>query len=123
MRILIILVAALVVACAGVSTGQPSSDLSKVSVGMSKETVLANLGPPSRVSANPAAEYLIYLLVDNLDYTPSAASLGILPPFTKKSEYFIKIVGGKVESFGRIGDFDSAKIPETKSTIDLNIKK
>lgn len=105
MRILILLLMVFFAACATAPTGRPSSDLTKISVGMSKETVITNLGSPSRVSANTEVEYLIYLLVDDLDYTQSAGSLGILPPVASKSEYFIKIIGGKVDSFGRIGDF------------------
>ncbi len=37
-------------------------------------------------------------------------------------DFFVRIVDGKVESFGRRGDFDSTKVPESKTTLDVNIK-
>ena len=38
----------------------------------------------------------------------------------KYSEYFVRLVNGKVESYGKVGDFDSAKNPALD--INANVK-
>lgn len=87
--------------------------MNNVNVGMTKQEVLNVLGPPMSTSAKEGVEYLNYRFSETND----AAFLGHTSP------YFVRIVNGKVDSYGRLGDFDSTKTPETKSTIDLNIKK
>ena len=87
--------------------------MNSVSIGMTKQEVISVLGPPTSISAKEGVEYLNYRFSE----TGLAASYGITSP------YFVRIINGKVESYGRLGDFDSTKAPETKSTIDLNIKK
>ena len=79
---------------------------------MSKAEVIATIGMPSRTSANLESEYLIYNLVDEVDNTNSITSLGLLPPSKIKTDYFVKIQKNKVISYGRVGDFDSDKIPD-----------
>jgi hypothetical protein len=37
--------------------------------------------------------------------------------------YYVRLKAGVVDAYGRVGDFDSTKIPETKQTIDVNINK
>ena len=90
-----------------------TAKLNKVSLGMSKTEVIKAVGSPDSVSAQGDVEYLTYYWA-----TPKQifADENTLP------EYFIRLVDGKVEAYGKIGDFDSTKIPETKSTVDLNIK-
>ena len=60
---------------------------------------------PSRVSVNEGVTYLIYLLVDDVDYSQSSITLGLAPPQTSKSEYFVKLQNNSVMSYGRVGDF------------------
>ena len=38
-------------------------------------------------------------------------------------KYFVKFVDGKVQSYGRLGDFDSTKPFETKHEIDVKIEE
>jgi hypothetical protein len=80
---------------------------------MSKQEVVTVLGPPVSTSAKEGVEYLNYKFSE----TDDDAFRGWTSP------YFVRIVNGKVESYGRLGDFDSTKTPETKSTIDLKINK
>lgn len=77
-------------------------------LGMSKERVIKILGMPTSTSAIGDQAYLSYTLKERYRGT---------------QQFFVRLVGDKVESYGRIGDFDSTKLPETKSTIDLNINK
>src|SRR5438093_714902 len=82
------LAALLVVGC-----GTTSATLSKISVGMTKDEVVKIMGPPHVVAAKGDQEYLSY----NLD----VENLG------GKREYFVKLVNGRVDSFGQKGDFDT----------------
>lgn len=75
--------------------------LSTVQTGMTKEQVVAVMGKPASVSRKGDTEYLNYALSDTSD----KAFYGLTDP------YFVKLVGGRVESFGRLGDFDSTKDP------------
>jgi len=86
--------------------------MNKLSLGMTKSQVIEAMGNPDSTSAQGGAEYLKYnLWRDFWDRRPGDYSDG----------YFVRLMNGKVESYGRMGDFDSTKVPETKQTIDLNI--
>jgi hypothetical protein len=87
--------------------------INNISLNMTKNEVIKTLGNPSSSSAQGKTEYLKYFLYD----TGSEAYMGLSSP------YYVRLIDGKVESYGRMGDFDSAKIPESKSTVDLNINK
>lgn len=75
--------------------------ISKVEVGMTREQVVKVMGKPVSVSAQGGQEYLNYKLSE----TPDDDLLGLLTP------YYVRLINGKVESFGRTGDFDSTKVP------------
>ena len=106
-RLFLLLLAMLAVGCA------TAHKINNVSLGLSKQEVISVLGPPVSTSAKEGVEYLNY----SFSETDDDAFIGRTRP------YYVRIVNGKVESYGRLGDFDSTKTPETKSTIDLNIKK
>ena len=84
--------------------------MNNVSVGMSKREVIDALGSPGSTAAegNGGAEYLTYYL-----YATGNDAI-----YKMATPYFVKIVDGRVVSFGRAGDFDSTKDP----TYNLNIK-
>jgi hypothetical protein len=86
--------------------GRPATRMNSVSVGMTKEQVIKKVGEPVSVSANAGAEFLNYSFYECVGcvYVP----------------YFIKLQNGKVESYGRLGDFNSTKSPE--QNINLNVK-
>ncbi len=102
------------VGCAAIPVGQKSSALNNIEIGMSKKEVISTMGQPSRVSANDGVTYLIYLLVDDVNYTQSAITLGLAPPTTAKSDYFIKLKNNKTVSFGKVGDFGTTIESENK---------
>ena len=94
----------LLVFCSGCITSQ---SLNSIDIGMTKADVIKKLGSPHDRKAQDNTEYLIYYLIPygELD----------------SKEYFVRLVNGRVESYGRPGDFDSTKIPETKSNVDLTV--
>ena len=89
--------------------------MNHLSVGLTKTEVIAIMGrEPDSTSAKSGVEYLTYLLWrDFWDRRPGDYS----------DQFFVRLIDGKVDSYGRKGDFDSTKVPETKQTIDLNIKQ
>ena len=105
---LLVSIFSIAIAVAGCATAQK---INSVSIGMTKQEVMTALGPPASTSAKDGVEYLNYRFSE----TDDEAFYGITRP------YFVRIINGKVDSYGRLGDFDSTKTPETKSTIDLNI--
>ena len=86
--------------------------LTRINLGMSKEDVIKKIGRPVSVSVQGKTEYLNYRFFE----TGEDAFCGITDP------YYVRIIDGKVESYGKLGDFDSTKVPETKTTIDLNLE-
>lgn len=87
-----------------------SSRLNYLSVGMTKADVLQVMGDPDSVAAKDGAEYLSYTLRTETSLTRNT--------WGYQSFYFVRLMNGKVDSYGRIGDFDSTKDP----TVNLNIK-
>ena len=94
----------LVVFLAGYAT--TSRKMNRLSVGMTKSDVLDAMGKPSSTaSPGKGVEFLRYP-------TP------IWDFSTGDKVYFVRLVDGRVDSYGEMGDFDSTKDP----TLDLNIK-
>jgi len=90
---------------------KPEIDLTRISVGMEKEEVINRLGKPTRVAVQGPIEYLEYEAYDNSGWD-----------WKGKRNYrwmFVRLVNGKVDEFGRKGDFDSTKNP----TNDVNINQ
>gem|GEM_PF-553535 len=79
-----------------------SLNLSSVSIGMDKQKVIALKGEPFRVAAIDGLEYFIYRGFD----------LNRLLDGNGTFEAFIRFKDGKVEAYGRLGDFDSTKHKE-----------
>ena len=104
MKLINLIAILLLVGCAAVPVGPKSTEMNKVSLGMSKNEVISAIGKPNRVSAKERITYLIYLLVDDVDYTQSSITLGIAPPQTTKSEYFVELQNNSVVSYGKVGD-------------------
>ena len=97
-QLVAIIAAVLLVGCA---TSQ-SLNLSFISVGMDKQKVIALKGEPFRVAAIDGLEYFIYRGFD----------LNRLLDGNGTFEAFIRFKDGKVEAYGRLGDFDSTKHKE-----------
>lgn len=90
-----------------VSERESSAKLNNVRIGMAKAEVQSILGAPDSTSAQANAEYMVcYLeLPDHVD-----TDLGDRP-------YIVRLVNGKVESFGRFAQlFDLYNRPVTSAT-------
>jgi hypothetical protein len=108
-------IAAVLAVCTLILIGCATSSkrMNDLSVGMTKAEVIKTLGQPESTSANSGVEYMVY----NLSIRIARPGEALAPiPITDK--YFVRLVGGKVESYGRLGDFDSTKDP----TLNLNIR-
>ena len=96
-------------ALAGCAT---SGKINAVNIGMTKDEVIKVMGKPVSISAKDGTEYLNYKLSE----TGDDAFRGWT------SQYYIRLIKGKVDSYGRTGDFDSTKTPTIKIEKDENIK-
>lgn len=67
-----------------------SSRMNDVNIGMTKQEVIAAVGQPTSTSAKGDVEYLNYRLYRG----------GFM-----NDDYFVRLTEGKVNAFGRAGDF------------------
>ena len=93
-----------------------SSKLNSVSIGMTKAQVIQTLGAPQSVSAKDGLEYLIYTLGERMSAETRGSRTYI---DQQKGSYFVRLKNGAVESYGKVGDFDSTKTPE----LNINIRE
>ena len=89
-----------------------SGKMNLVSIGMTKAQVIEALGPPVSTSAADGVEFMNYRLSE----TDDDALMGVTTP------YFVRIVDGKVNAYGRHGDFGTTERPATRSKIDVTIE-
>jgi hypothetical protein len=85
-----------------------ASRLNDVSIGMSKPDVVKVMGSPATTRAQSGSEFLTWKLFDRVG-----------GPY---EDYYVKLVGGKVESYGKLGDFDSTKDQVTKVEVQTSAK-
>jgi hypothetical protein len=76
---------------------------------MSKAQVIEALGRPHQVAAQGRAEYLTYNL-------PRSGSDDVW--YGRTVPYFVRIVDGKVESYGVRGDFGTTVQPQQRIQIE-----
>ena len=100
MKILFIYATALVL-LTGCATAHK---MNSIQIGMTKPEIIAAIGSPVSVSAKGDREYLNY----SLSETGNQAYYGISVP------YYVRLVNGQVDSYGRLGDFDSTQTPTIK---------
>ncbi len=86
--------------------------LNNLSVGMTKKEVIKVMGSPD-TTRSPGGG--VELLCFHLKRARPPLKVALV------EEYFVRMVDGKVESFGEKGDFDSTK--DSTRNINLNIKK
>lgn len=97
--------------CVTASACATSSKINQVSIGMTKEEVTSVMGEPVSISATEGTEYMNYKLSE----TDDDAVRGWTTP------YYVRLVNGKVDSYGRTGDFDSTKNPTVEIKTDQKI--
>jgi hypothetical protein len=111
--VILVLAASLFTGCA------TSGKINAVSAGMTKKQVIEAMGDPDSVSAQGEAEYLSYFLC----YSNCAA---LIVENRGRDWYYVRLVNGVVESYGKKGDFDSTKTPTTRiervDTLNQDIK-
>ena len=101
--LLFIVLTIFIVSCA------TSKRMNRISVGMTKQEVFSVMGSPSSTaSPGDGVEIFRYHLFPK----------GGHDLYRVTRVYFVRMLDGKVESYGEIGDFDSTKDP----ALDLNIK-
>ncbi len=105
-----------IVGCAGIpEPNQTSGHIGNVSLGMTKQQVISTMGQPYSVSAHNRTEYMMYKL---------CTAEGNLYDLRCRrwEEYFVRLSSGRVDSYGKKGDFDSTKVPETTQNINITRK-
>lgn len=76
--------------------------MNDVRLGMTKEEVFNVIGKPDRTAAKKGdGEYLIYYLYETIDNNIFSFF------YIRKNDCFVRLVDGVVESYGKVGDFDS----------------
>ncbi len=95
---------------AGCATAQK---MDRLSIGMTQDQVVAAMGRPASTAADGGIVFLLYRLSE----TDIEAYRGI------EGRYYVRLRDGRVDSWGRVGDFDTTKDPTSKKIIDLTIKK
>ena len=90
-----------------------SESLVEISIGMSKSEVFQILGMPDSVAAKNNTEYLNYRLTTA--FSPDRIYTNVVVT----ENYFVRLVSGKVDAFGKTGDFDSAK----DQTVNVTVKQ
>jgi putative oligomerization/nucleic acid binding protein/SmpA/OmlA family protein len=100
-KITVLAVAVAAILLAGCQT---SSALNNVHIGMTKAEVQSLLGTPDSTSAQANVEYMTYYLTSDAGYG-------------RDQPYMVRLVNGKVESFGRFAQlFDLYNRPVTNAT-------
>jgi hypothetical protein len=83
---------------------------------MTKKEVIAAIGDPASTAApGNGVEILRYDLSSTFKNL-ALARYGGIPP--ESQDYFVKLIDGKVDSYGKVGDFNSTKDP----TLNVNIQ-
>lgn len=111
------------------SCANTAKNLNSISVGMTKPDVITVMGDPEESRASDGKDYLIY----RLRKAPSGgaqaacgvggyATLGLtyLLDSCKFSndDYFVQFANGKVDAYGRLGDFNT--LEKADQTIKIN---
>jgi len=102
---------ALVILLSSCGTAPSTRKINLVSIGMSKTEVISIMGLPDSSAGKEGVEYMKYrLATSGLDFDGSDTS-----------DYFVRIVNGKVDAFGQRGDFDTTAEPVKR--IEVQIKQ
>ena len=88
---------------------------------MTKDEVFRVIGNPISVSAQAGLEYLNYALSEPHDDAFRGWTTPCYVRPVKTTPYYVRLVNGKVESYGRTGDFDSTKTPNVRLEGDHTI--
>ncbi len=98
------LVPTVLVALVGLGCATPSFNINRVQVGMSEDQVFGTLGKPSLAIRQGNVRYLEYETFDQDKWFSVGRKENI-------QRFFVRLVDGRVESFGDKKNLDPAKIP------------
>ena len=98
------LVPMVMVALVGLGCAKPSFDINRVQVGQSEDQVFMALGKPTLAIRQGNVRYLEYETFDQDKW------FGV-PQKENVQRFFVRLVDGRVESFGDRKNLDPAKIP------------
>ena len=116
-NILILLIISFIMSgCMHPAPKEMSRSMNSASIGMTKQQVIQSMGEPNSVSAINGTVYMNYLLCEK------TASWVRERRCILWNKYYVRLRNAKVDSYGKLGDFDSTKVPEKKHTFDVNIK-
>ena len=88
--------------CSTVARHFRCKSMLNLSMGMTRLEVIEVMGSPRGIRAINETQYLMYSTCAN-----------------KYGVYFIRLKNGVVDSYGEKGDFDSTKIPTSKTIIEI----
>ena len=108
MKYILLLTISLIACGCYTGLGQHSSKFNNVSLGMSKGEVIDAIGKPQSTRAADGVEYMTYNVYEVV--------------FGQYVPYFVRIKNGKVDAYGKMGDFDSSKNPTMNINLDAKIK-
>lgn len=97
----LVLAGLLVMGCA------TSNRMNKISIGMTKEQVIAAMGQPTSTRATAGVEYLEYKLRESGDLVAGTWT-------EPNRKYYVRLRDGRVDAYGNMGDIESTKGPEEK---------
>ena len=114
LKYVLVIILTLIVGCSHVNDREkyPSLKMNDIKIGMTKQQVIKILGQPSSTSAINNTVYLNYRLHEWNH-----------PDGKEKTDYYIRFIDDKVESYGKFGDFDSTKPPTVRIEKDETIKQ
>ena len=114
-KLIVLLVISLAIVGCAPKAHEMSRHIGNTSLGMTKQQVISVMGQPYSVSAKGRTEYMSYRLCTEEG--------NLMNDYHCRNwrDYFVRLVNGRVESYGRTGDFDSTKVPESTQNINLKI--
>lgn len=115
LKSMFVIILTLIVGCSLVRSDReyyPSLKINDIKIGMTKEQVVAIMGLPSSTSA-----------INNIIFLNYSLHEWNHPEGQERTSYFVRLIDGKVESYGKLGDFDSTKPPTVRIEKDETIKQ
>lgn len=91
---------------------KPNPDLYKIQMGMTEKDVMRKLGKPDSVSMQGNYKYLEYESYEYNQWTGVKENIRY---------FFVRINDGRVDLFGRKGDFNTTQHPERTVNVNQNI--
>lgn len=104
----ILCLACLALGCSTTHRGFSQPDLTKVRVGMTRQEVVKAMGRPDSVAVQGNTEYLEYGWDQFMDGVVGSAEW-----------YYVRLIDGQVESYGRKGDFGTTVQPQQRQQIEI----